>query len=55
MSDIFEVDSILGKKYNHSISQFEYLIRWKDFKNMDSTWEPLDNLKNIRKMVQEFD
>lgn len=32
-----------------------YLVQWEGFGESDATWEPLNNLKNIKDMVKEFD
>jgi hypothetical protein len=49
----YEVENILDKRIVRKQSQ--YLIKWAGYPLYDSTWEPLDNLKNAMKKVQAFE
>ena len=52
-SNIFEVEKIIEKKKIGK--NYFYLIKWKGYSDLDSTWEPIKNLKNIKKMLKLFD
>ena len=34
--------------------QFEYLVEW-DVKGMKNTWEPVENLLNVKEMIREYE
>ena len=48
----FEVDEILDcrKRYNKT----EYLVSWKGFNSSHNSWEPLLNLENSQKLLDDF-
>lgn len=52
-SEEFDVEKIVGKRVKNN--QTEYLIKWLGYSDSYNTWEPLDNLDNIKDMVQEFE
>jgi hypothetical protein len=68
MSDLYEVETILlsrpasskarGKKgvsvNKLSLNDKEYFVKWKGYSIVESTWEPYENLKNVKQMVQSF-
>ena len=41
----FEVEQILKKK-----SQ-QYLVKWKDYPDLENTWKPLKNLTNYQLLL----
>jgi len=47
-NDEFEVERILEKQGR------QYLVKWKGYPEEDNTWEPKKNLKNCRKLLQQF-
>ena len=49
----YEVEKILKRKKIRG--NYKYLIKWKGYSMSETTWEPLTNLENIKKMVDEFD
>ena len=34
--------------------KLEYLVKWKDYPQEESIWEPAENLKNSRRLVNDF-
>lgn len=49
----YQVEKILDKKITSS--GVKYLIKWVGWPSEESTWEPLANLGNVMKMVNEFE
>ena len=47
----FEVDKVIGKRIG-ARNKLEYLVQWKGYGSFDSTWEPMENLRNAKKAVQ---
>ena len=35
--------------------KLKYLVRWKGYTAEEDTWEGLENLKNVRDLVEEFE
>ncbi|KAI8640305.1 hypothetical protein BD408DRAFT_348285, partial [Parasitella parasitica] len=31
-----------------------YLVHWRNYSIMDRTWEPVENLKNCRTLIENF-
>jgi len=68
MSNLYEVEAILlsrpasaksRKKGSITLDKLtphdkEYFIKWKGYSIIESTWEPFENLKNVKTMVSEF-
>jgi len=48
----WEVEKILNKKKIRGIEK--YLVQWKSFMAERDTWERRENLKNTRKLIEEF-
>jgi len=48
-----EVEKILDKRERRG--KPKYLVRWKWYTVKEDTWEVLENLKNIRDLVEEFE
>ena len=49
----WEVEKILNKKKTRGIEK--YLIKWKGFTAEGDTWEKRENLKNVEKLIKEFE
>ena len=49
----YEVEKILDRRERRG--KLKYLVRWKGYKAEEDTWEGLENLKNIRDLVEEFE
>ena len=43
----YVVDEIRDKRLNDEGDK-EYLVKWKDYPDIDCTWEPYDNLKDTQ-------
>ena len=44
----FEVEQILKKQGQR------YLVKWKDYPDLENTWEPLKNLANCQLLLQQY-
>jgi hypothetical protein len=49
----YEVESIVDKRIRHR--RIEYRVKWKDYPEWESTWEPLDHLSNARGKIDEYE
>ena len=49
----WEVEKILNKKKIRGVEK--YLIQWKGFTAEGDTWERRENLKNAKKLIEEFE
>jgi len=49
----YEVEKILNKRKIQEKDKF--LVRWKDYTAEADTWEDRENLKNVGKLVEEFE
>ena len=47
----YEVEAILKKRIKKG--KIEYFVRWKYYN--DTTWEPEDNLLNVKQMIEKFE
>lgn len=45
------MDTILKKRVKKG--KTEYFVRWKYYN--DTTWEPEENLQNVRQMIEQFE
>lgn len=52
-SDEYIFEKILGKKKFKN--QVKYLIKWQEYPIEQSTWEPMENLQNIKNWVEEYE
>ena len=50
---IFTVERILEKKLFKG--KVKYLIKWREFKVAESTWEPVENLTECASMIEAFE
>ena len=53
MSDIYEVEKIIGKRYVQG--KIEYKVKWLGYKMTECTWEPEENLVNVRDLIEKFE
>jgi hypothetical protein len=47
------VEKVLNKRKVDGV--IEYLIKWEGYETEESTWEPIDNLKNIMNLIQDYE
>ena len=52
MSDEYEVEKIVDKRVRNG--KVEYKIKWVGYSMEECTWEPLKNLENIKKMIDDY-
>ena len=45
----WEVEQILDSRVKRG--KLEYLVHWKGYMKEDDSWEPSDNLKNLKKVL----
>ena len=53
MSDEYEVEKIIDKRIKNG--KVEYKIKWVGYSYSECTWEPLKNLENIQKLIDDFE
>jgi hypothetical protein len=49
----FEVESIIDKKKIGN--KWKYKVKWLGYSDEESTWEPIENLENVKEMLEEFE
>ena len=52
MSNEYEVEKIVNKRIRNG--KVEYKIKWAGYSMDECTWEPLKNLENITKMIENY-
>eukprot|EP00976_Prorocentrum_cordatum_P109467 1195024-Prorocentrum_minimum.AAC.4 len=59
---VFVVESVLDKrttsalgKGGQSVERVEYRVKWDGFPVSEATWEPVENLGNVKRMVAAFE
>ncbi len=53
LEDEYIVEKILDKrKINGS---WKYKVKWEGYSEEECTWEPKENLKNVRYLIEEFE
>ena len=50
-----EVEGIVGKRLSPLTGEVQYLVRWKHYSSRSDTWESVENLKNSRDAIQEYE
>lgn len=48
------MEEIIGKRYLKNVSQWRYLVLWKNYPLDKSTWEPIEHLATIKDQVELF-
>lgn len=49
----FEVEAIIDKRIK--FRKVEYLIKWRNYSNDQNTWEPTENLVNVKNLIEIFE
>lgn len=52
--EVYEVQKILGHRYNKSKQRTEYLVRWKGYGAKDDTFEPKSSLRNAFSRLRAY-
>jgi hypothetical protein len=52
-TDEFEVECVRAIRYNSESGTYHCLVKWKDFDETHTGWEPLDNLANAQESVND--
>ena len=47
----YEVEKIKDKRIING--KIEYLIKWMNYTDEESTWEPIENMKNSKLLIEE--
>jgi hypothetical protein len=50
----YEVDKIVGDRFNKSLKRREYLVRWKGYGPEQDTFEPEKNLRNAFLKLRKY-
>ena len=50
----FYVEAILDKRVNLK-GQVEYLIKWEDYSIEDATWEPIQNINDLKPLLEQYE
>lgn len=53
-SEEYEVDTIVGHRYNHSRKRYEYLVRWLGYSPLHDTWQTERDLRNARILLSDY-
>ncbi len=49
----YEVEQILDKEVKRG--KPVYLVKWKGYPESDATWEPVNNLGNVKNLIQQYE
>jgi hypothetical protein len=50
----YMVEKVLNKRVT-SDGIIEYLIKWDGYETEESTWEPAENLLNIKNLIKDYE
>lgn len=50
----FYVEAIIDKRINLK-GQVEYLIKWEDYAIEDATWEPIENIMELKPLLEQYE
>jgi hypothetical protein len=53
--EVFEVEAILAKRYNKRRKRHEWRIKWKGYGIEQTTWEPMEHLRNSQTLLDSFE
>ena len=54
-NEYWEVERIVNKKVDPADGILKYEVKWLGYPEEDNTWEPLESLEHVRKMVDDFE
>jgi hypothetical protein len=54
VAEEYEVEKIVGKKYDKSRKQHLWLVRWKNYGPQFDTWQTKKDLRNAPEMLCAF-
>lgn len=49
----YEVERVIGRK--NGVNGREYQVKWRGYPLSESTWEPENNLKTCKDLIQDYD
>jgi hypothetical protein len=52
--DMYLVERIIDKKIEKS-GEVKYKVKWKGYGEIDSTWEPMENLAHCQEFINEYE
>jgi hypothetical protein len=55
VTEEYEVEKIVGKKYDKRRKQHLWLVRWKDYGPQFDTWQTRKDLRNAPEMLRAFE
>ena len=50
----FEVENILQHKYVGRKKEIHYLVQWRGYSRVESTWEPEEHLNNAPEVLEAY-
>jgi hypothetical protein len=50
----YVVEKLVGKRINKE-GVLEYKVKWEGYSDQESTWEPLENLINVKNIIEEYE
>jgi hypothetical protein len=53
--EVFEVEAIIGKRYNKRRKRSEWHVKWRGYGPEQMTWEPVEHLKNAQGILDQFE
>ena len=51
--DAWYVEKIIGKRIR--AKKIQYLVKWEDYPEWESTWEPIQNVKHAQDAIEEYE
>jgi hypothetical protein len=51
--DFFEVEAIKERKKEDGV--IKYFVKWVGWDDTDNTWEPIENLLNVKHLIKKFE
>jgi hypothetical protein len=51
--DAWYVERIIGKRIR--AKKIQYLVKWEDYPEWESTWEPIQNVKHAQEAIDEYE